>query len=245
MSEIVYGLNTIRSILDNNPKIIKESYIILNLKLNIRIIEIIRLLKKNKININYINKNNINKFTNIKEIKNIFIIIYNNKNIIKKIVKMEDLLNKNIILILENIQDPRNLGSCLRSADVANIDCVIITKYKSSPITEVVRKVASGAVDNLNIFIVKNIINILIFLKKNNINILGTSDKSNKIIFNYKFELPIAIIFGSECKGIRNITSRYCNDIIKIPILGKTNSLNVSVSVGIFLFEIIRQNYFK
>lgn len=147
-----------------------------------------------------------------------------------------------LILILDNIEDPRNLGACLRSADAAGIDLVIFPKHKSAGLTPVAKKTAAGAAETLKIYQVTNIVKALEILKDNGVWIAGTdlADESTPI---YQADLKgsIGIVLGNEGKGIRPLVKKHCDFLIHIPMYGNVQSLNVSVATGITLFEAKRQ----
>ena len=151
-------------------------------------------------------------------------------------------LDTPFILILDNIEDPRNLGACLRSADAAGVDMVIFPKHKSASLTPVAKKTAAGAADSLKIYQVTNIVKALEILKDNGVWIAGTdlSDNSSSI---YQADLKgsIGIVLGNEGKGIRPLVRKHCDFLIYIPMFGTVQSLNVSVATGITLFEATRQ----
>ncbi len=148
-----------------------------------------------------------------------------------------------LILLLDSIQDPHNLGAILRTAECAGIDGVIITKHNSASITETVVKTSAGASEFLKISQVNNLVNIIEELKKNGFWIAGTSLENAVDYDKADYKLPLAIIMGNEEKGIRRLTAEKCDVLIKIPMIGKIDSLNVSVSTGIILFEVNRQRY--
>lgn len=146
------------------------------------------------------------------------------------------------ILVLDNIEDPRNLGACLRSADAAGVDLVIIPKHKSAGLTPVAKKTATGAADSLKIYQVTNIVNSLQVLKDNGVWIAGTDcDEGSKSVYQSDMKGALAIVLGNEGKGIRPLVKKHCDFLIHIPMFGTVQSLNVSVATGITLFEVRRQ----
>lgn len=147
-----------------------------------------------------------------------------------------------LLLILDNIEDPRNLGACLRSADAAGVDAVILTKNKSAPITPIARKTAAGAVDNLNFYQVSNLSRALEIIKQAGIWVFGT-DCSDESMSIYQADLKgaVALVMGNEGKGLRHLVKENCDHLIHIPMSGEVQSLNVSVATGISLFEALRQ----
>ena len=146
-----------------------------------------------------------------------------------------------LILLLDSIQDTHNLGAILRTAECAGVDGVILTKYNSAPINETVVKTSAGATEYLRICPVDNLVNVIKELKENGFWIFGSYLNEAKFHDMMDYKLPAAIILGNEEKGIRKLVAENCDFLIKIPMFGKIQSLNVSVSAGILLFEVLRQ----
>lgn len=146
-----------------------------------------------------------------------------------------------LILILDSIQDTHNLGAILRTAECAGVDGIIITKHNSAPLNETVIKTSVGATEHLKICLVDNLVNAIKELKQNKFWIFGSYLNEAKEYNTLDYKLPAAIIVGNEEKGIRKLVAENCDFLIKIPMLGKIQSLNVSVSAGIILFEVLRQ----
>lgn len=145
-------------------------------------------------------------------------------------------------LILDGIQDPHNLGACLRSADGAGVTGVIIPKDRAAGITPVVRKVASGAAEMLPLVIATNLARAIEKLQDGGVFVVGLAGETPKNFFELDLRGPIALILGSEEKGMRRLTREKCDVLAALPMQGSVNSLNVSVATGICLYEIIRQN---
>lgn len=147
-----------------------------------------------------------------------------------------------LILILDGVQDPHNLGACLRTAECAGCAFVIVTKKNSAPVNDTVRKVAVGAAETLPIVQANNLRNALVKLKEGGVWIAGTSDhKTSQSIYAAKLTGPLAIVMGAEGDGIRHLTAETCDFLLRIPMLGEVPCLNVSVSTGVCLFEAVRQ----
>jgi 23S rRNA (guanosine2251-2'-O)-methyltransferase len=146
-----------------------------------------------------------------------------------------------LILILDEIQDPHNVGAILRSAECSGVNGVILTKHNSATITSTVTKVSAGATEHLKICQVNNLSQTIDELKEKGFWIVGSSLENAKNITEVDYKIPIALIVGNEEKGIRKLTASKCDFLVKIPMSGKIQSLNVSVATGILLFEILRQ----
>ena len=154
---------------------------------------------------------------------------------------LETLEENPFILILDQVQDPRNLGACLRSADGAGVNLVVLPLDRSTGLTEVVRHVAAGAAESLPIMRVRNLARALRELKKRGIFLLGTSDQARNSLYEVDFSGSIALVMGAEGTGIRRLTADLCDQLIQIPMDGTVECLNVSVATGVCLFEAKRQ----
>jgi len=139
------------------------------------------------------------------------------------------------------VQDPHNLGACLRSADAAGAHAVIIPKDRSSPLNGTARKVASGAAESVPVVQVTNLARTLRELKERNIWLVGAAGETDKSIYDTDLKGPMAIVMGAEGQGLRRLTKEHCDFLAYIPMAGVVESLNVSVATGICLFEAVRQ----
>ncbi|XZR53246.1 MAG: 23S rRNA (guanosine(2251)-2'-O)-methyltransferase RlmB [Enterobacteriaceae bacterium] len=244
MKELIYGIHTIENLLNFSPERFIKVFIY-NKRKDFKIKKIINNFKKKNILIEFHSRIFLNKKIKILSHQGIIAEIYKIKKYYEKnIYNILKNINKPLLLILDCITDPRNLGACIRNAYATGVNIIIIPKNNSAKLTPLVKKVSCGATDNIPIISVINLSRTLIFLKKMNINIIGTSHKNNNIFYKINFNIPIALIFGSENKGLRKLTTKFCDKLINIPMFGNISSLNVSVSVGVLLFEVIRQRYF-
>ena len=150
-----------------------------------------------------------------------------------------------LLLILDGVTDPHNLGACLRTADAAGVDAVIVPKDKSASLTAVARKVACGAAESVPLIRVTNLARTLKKLKESNVWIIGTAGEAEDELHQVAFSGPTALVMGAEGDGMRRLTRENCDQLIKIPMAGSVSSLNVSVATGVCLFEIVRQQNLK
>ncbi|HLV48177.1 MAG TPA: 23S rRNA (guanosine(2251)-2'-O)-methyltransferase RlmB [Aliidiomarina sp.] len=146
-----------------------------------------------------------------------------------------------LFLVLDQVTDPHNLGACLRTADAAGVTAVIVPKDKSSKLTSVVRKVASGAAEIVPFIVVTNLARTLRELQDLGIWIVGTAGEATDSLYASKLTGPTALVLGAEDTGIRRLTRELCDELISIPLKGTVSSLNVSVAAGVCLFEAVRQ----
>ena len=154
---------------------------------------------------------------------------------------MDDLSVPAFLLILDGVQDPHNLGACLRTADAAGVHAVIAPKDKASGLTSVVRKVASGAAETIPFIQVTNLARTMRELQQAGIWMIGTSLETDQDIYQADLTGPLALVLGAEGKGLRRLTAENCDSLVKLPMLGTVQSLNVSVSAGVCLYEAVRQ----
>ena len=146
-----------------------------------------------------------------------------------------------LILILDSIQDTHNVGAILRTAECSGVNGIIVTKHNSAPINATVVKTSAGATEHVKIAQVNNLANTIKVLKEQGFWIIGSSLDNAKLYTEVDFTVPIGLIVGNEEKGIRKLTADKCDFLVKIPMAGKLQSLNVSVATGILLFEVMRQ----
>ena len=164
-----------------------------------------------------------------------------------KFYSIEDLLlekpkNKfHFFLILDTIQDTHNLGAIFRTAEAAGIDGIILTENNSAPLNDTVEKTSAGALSYLKIAKVTNLANAIRTLKDNGIWVIGTSLEGKKNYDEVDYNSHVAIVIGNEEKGIRPLTAKLCDELVKIPMFGNIQSLNVSVAAGIMMYEVLRQ----
>ncbi|MDG1943888.1 MAG: 23S rRNA (guanosine(2251)-2'-O)-methyltransferase RlmB [Halioglobus sp.] len=149
--------------------------------------------------------------------------------------------NPLLILVLDGVTDPHNLGACLRSADAAGVDAVVVPRDKSADLTAVARKVACGAAEVVPFVRVTNISRTLQALQERGVWLFGTRDEAEQSLYDCDLTASLALIMGAEGKGMRRLTREQCDHLIRLPMAGSVSSLNVSVAAGIFLFEAVRQ----
>jgi 23S rRNA (guanosine2251-2'-O)-methyltransferase len=146
-----------------------------------------------------------------------------------------------LLLVLDSVTDPHNLGACLRVADGAGAHAVIAPKDHAAGINATVAKVASGAAETMPYFMVTNLARTLTELKERNIWCIGTSDDAEKTIYDVDLRGPVALVLGAEGEGMRQLTRKTCDELVSIPMRGAVESLNVSVASGVCLYEALRQ----
>ncbi|MEY2685599.1 MAG: hypothetical protein RJA09_2744 [Pseudomonadota bacterium] len=146
-----------------------------------------------------------------------------------------------LLLVLDGVTDPHNLGACLRVADGAGAHAVVAPKDHAAGINATVAKVASGAAETMPYFMVTNLARTLNELKERNIWVIGTSDDAPKTIYQVDLKGPVALVLGAEGQGMRQLTRKTCDELVSIPMQGAVESLNVSVASAVCLYEALRQ----
>jgi len=146
-----------------------------------------------------------------------------------------------LLLVLDGVQDPHNLGACLRSADAAGVAAVIAPRDRAAGLTPVARKVAAGAAESVPFVSVVNLARTLRDLKERGVWLVGTADDAGQTLYDVDLTGPTAIVLGSEGEGMRRLTRETCDQLVSIPMAGAVESLNVSVATGVVLYEAVRQ----
>ena len=239
--EIICGFNVVEAVLNLSPKSSKTLFV-LESKSSSRVERISSLALSNEVQVlsktkdfflTYCKDQNHQGFallcTKRKE---------ENESLLDNLLEKESLL----LLILDHITDPHNVGACLRSAAAANVDAVIVPKNRSCHLTPTVRKISSGGSELVPFIIVTNLVRMIKKMKQSDVNIIG-AEKSGEI--DYK-EVVLgkksALVIGSEDKGLKKLTSENCDTLIRIDIPGDVESLNASVACGILLFEFVSKS---
>ena len=162
-----------------------------------------------------------------------------------QVTSLDDLLDgiegPPLLLVLDGVTDPHNLGACLRVADGAGAHAVIAPKDHAAGINATVAKVASGAAETVPYFMVTNLARTMNELKERSIWCIGTSDDAPQTLYQADFKGPVALVLGAEGEGMRQLTRKTCDALVSIPMRGAVESLNVSVASGICLYEAVRQ----
>jgi 23S rRNA (guanosine2251-2'-O)-methyltransferase len=238
---LVFGINPIQQLLNNNPEKLIEIFISTN-KDDRRTETLIASAKANTVSVQRIDPKKLDKWLEGQ----------NHQGVVAKIVAPEPLneadlpamINNNpkaLFLILDSVQDPHNLGACLRTADAAGVTAVIVPKDNSAGLTAVVRKVASGAADLVPLVRVSNLARTLKEIKDLGVWLVGTDSAGEQLLYDLDLTGPIGIVLGAEGEGMRDLTKKHCDYLVKLPMLGQVESLNVSVATGVCLYEVVRQ----
>ena len=238
----IFGFHGIESLLITKPELVFK-VILQNGRKDKRINDLVNTLSLQKISYTYADRANLDKISKgevhqgvISEVA--MPPILNQEALIKSIIDFDQ---NPLILILDSIQDPRNLGACLRSANAAGVSHVVINKDGSAPINSLVHRTSAGAINSLQIFHVTNLSRTIKEIQKHGVWVVGLDGNTKTSLYNLNLNDSVAIVVGSEGKGIRPLIKKNCDQIVSIPMAGNIESLNVSVATAIALFESKRQ----
>ncbi len=237
MSNLIYGFHSITNYIKNNPSLVVQIYVD-NSRKDKRQQDLTALAAAHKIKTSLISYNELNNLTHVSTHQGVAAEV---KQLVKPTLNqvMSDLKDRTSaqILILDGITDPQNLGAIIRTAECFGVDAIILPKDNSANTDNaIVAKTAAGAINNLSIISVNNVSQAMETLKENEFWIAGTGlDKTATNLFEFKFQGKLAWVMGNEGNGMRRLTQENCDYIIKIPLKGITQSLNVSVATGIVL----------
>ena len=167
------------------------------------------------------------------------------RTITEVVEDLEEAQQKPLFLILDGVTDPHNFGACLRVADGAGVDAVVIPKDRSASINATVSKVSSGASEVMPVITVTNLVRSMKELQEAGVWLIGTDDEAQKSIYDLDLSGSIGIVMGAEGDGMRRLTKETCDELVRIPMQGVVSSLNVSVASGVCLYEVLRQRLVK
>ena len=242
-TERIFGIHAVEQVIDKSPEIIINVWMQQNLESD-SARALSKKIKKLDIPVQSVNRATLDKMTKGQRHQGIMIEV--KATVTKTETDLESVIsaaeNGNpLYLVLDSVQDPHNLGACIRTAVAAGVTAVIIPRDRAASINETVRKVASGAVESITIVTVVNLVRAIKQLKEAGVWVVGTAGESTTSIYDLDLSIPTAIVMGGEDKGMRSSTRGECDYIASIPIQGDIESLNVSVATGVALFEVVRQ----
>lgn len=244
--EFLYGIHSIASVLENEPERLLEIMIAKG-RSDDRINAIVSSARANGIAVQFVHRKTLDEKSNGEQNQGLLarakparVLDEADLDTILKRVEASA-SDTPFLLILDGVTDPHNLGACLRNADAAGVQAVIVPKDNAVGLTPVVRKVAVGAAETVPLIQVTNLARTLKHIQQHGVWVIGTAGEAEQLIYDCKMQGPIALVMGAEGKGMRRLTRETCDELVKLPMAGAVSSLNVSVASGICLFEIVRQ----
>ncbi len=244
MSEatLVYGIHAVRAVLTKHPRRVAQVWLQTG-RDDARVDEIVKLAAQNNVKVERRAVRDLDQRANGEQHQGA--IAQLNPSSALGEGALDELLDKAgpapLLLVLDGVQDPHNLGACLRTADAAGVLAVIVPRDRAAGLSPVVRKVASGAAETVPLIQVTNLSRTLKYLKDRGLWLVGTDDEAKTPLHAAKFAGPLAIVMGAEGAGMRRLTREHCDLLVSIPMLGVVESLNVSVATGVVLYEAVRQ----
>lgn len=241
--EYVFGFHAVYALLENTPENVHCIYLHMG-RVDKNVQQIMNLANVNAIPVRTLSNDKLRAMVGDVKHQGIVAMMTNAPKLYDEKVLPDLIASKKsavLLLVLDGIQDPHNLGACLRTANVAGVTAVIAPKDNAVGLTPIVRKVASGAAETTPFIQVTNLARTLKLLKELNIWLYGACERAKQNIYNTKFAGSMALVLGAEGKGMRRLTQESCDFLVKIPMFGNIPSLNVSVATGICLFEVVRQ----
>ncbi|MDE0544821.1 23S rRNA (guanosine(2251)-2'-O)-methyltransferase RlmB [Vibrio sp. VA3] len=240
-NEFIYGIHAVKAVLEREPERFIEAYVLKG-RQDERLMPILNDLQVCGVSIQQMTRKTLDDkarganhqgiIARVKPAKQL------NENDIDDILAQHE---SPLLLVLDGVTDPHNLGACLRNADAAGAAAIIVPKDRSAPMNATVSKVACGAAEVVPLIRVTNLARTMRTLQEQGIWFVGTAGEATHDIYQAKLTGPLAIVMGAEGDGMRRLTRETCDDLIKIPMAGSVSSLNVSVASGICLFEAVRQ----
>ena len=237
----IYGINAVFDVLKNKPEQLIEVWLKDGVS-NKRFNKLIDLTQKHHILLTRVSGNKIEQITGTSKNQGIVAAVKQPKHLDSKTaLNFIKKIHTPLILILDGLQDPRNVGACLRTANASGVDLIVTPRSRSVINTPIVSKASAGASALIPIAEIPNLVRFMKELKQLGIWIFGTSNQADLNYWDADYTCPMAIIVGSEGKGMRALTTKHCDYLISIPMIGQIESLNVSVATGVLLYEVVRQ----
>jgi 23S rRNA (guanosine2251-2'-O)-methyltransferase len=238
--QVIYGIHAVQSALQHHPENVL-SLLVYSQRRDKRLEEILTLAHKAGIAVENVSKQTLEKQAAGGSHQGVIARVRQSQKTVDLGELLESLTGPALLLVLDGVQDPHNLGACLRTADAAGVDAVIVPKDKSASLTPVACKAACGAAETIPYIEVTNLSRCLEQLQQAGIWITGTDGEAEASLYDLDFTGPTAIVLGAEGKGLRRLTREHCDYLARIPMAGSVESLNVSVATGVCLFEVLRQ----
>jgi len=238
----IFGIHAVESVLSRNPQNVLQLFLLKNRK-DKTLSKIETLANKAGIKCQSMDRKKMDERVHgnhqgvIAEVK-IADSVMNESELLEMARDREDLR----LLILDGVTDPHNLGACIRTAEAAGVDAIVLPKDRSASMNATVRKVACGAAENVPLVKVTNLARYIKQLKDEYVWIIGTAGEAETSIYQTKPPKKLAIVMGAEGTGMRRLTRENCDELVYIPMAGSVSSLNVSVATGVCLFECVRQS---
>ncbi len=232
----IYGIHSVQSALDYSPKKIGKAWVD-SQRQDKRLLQLVNDLLDLGIEPEKVDRKKLDKLADSNNHQGIVLEVEMPAELSEAELKNAVLMLSGaaLFLVLDNVQDPHNFGACLRTADATGVNGVIITKDNATGITPTVCKVASGAAETVPVYQVTNLARTLRWLKEQGIWVMGAAGEATQTAYQTDFTVPLAVVIGAEGKGLRRLTKEQCDLLVKLPMQGQVESLNLSVATGVLL----------
>ncbi len=240
--EYVFGLHAVQAMLDKAPKRVKRVYLLRG-RVDARVQTVGDLAQQHDVPVERLSPEDIDRMAEGGVHQGVIALVTPSQLWSEEMLThlLDNLETAPLLLVLDGVTDPHNLGACLRSADAAGAQAVIIPRDKSATLSPTVRKVACGAAETVPLVAVTNLARTLKQLQKRGLWVVGTAGEAEQLIYQVDLKVPSVIVMGAEGSGMRRLTREHCDYLAKLPMAGGVSSLNVSVAAGVCLFEAVRQ----
>ncbi|MDE0156585.1 MAG: 23S rRNA (guanosine(2251)-2'-O)-methyltransferase RlmB [Gammaproteobacteria bacterium] len=242
--EIICGYHAVRHVLTRRSHEVLEVYVSTGRGHSAKLDDLLHSCERNSIAVNPISRAKLDRLTGTDHHQGIAArcrSVSADKQVTITDLCAGNLSESSIILVLDRVMDPHNLGACIRTADAAGVAAVILPKDHSAPVNATVKKVASGAAESTDIITVINLARSLRQLREAGCQVIGTADDAAQSIYDVDVTFPPVLVMGSEEDGMRQNTRNHCDQLVKIPMYGSVESLNLSVATGVCLYELQRR----
>lgn len=245
-SEIIFGIHAVQSFLKSAPQRVDELIVVKD-RHDQRIKKLLAFAEKQGLKPRMANKQELQTLCGEGNHQGVALlarpgITLDEKGLLEMVAELSE---DPLVLVLDGVTDPHNLGACMRSADAAGVHAVVVPKDNSASLNETARKVACGAAETVPLVVVTNLARALNKLQEAGLWVAGAAGEAEADIYQADLTGPRVIVMGAEGDGMRRLTKETCDLLIKIPMMGSVSSLNVSVATGVVLFEVLRQRQAK
>lgn len=239
--EWLYGLHAMQAVIENEPERLIEIWVLKG-RDDERLINIVNQARRFGVSVQFCNRKVLDDKVKGEQHQGIVARAKPAKTLDESdLDRLLDTTPVPLLLVLDGVTDPHNIGACLRTADAAGAHALIVPKDKSGGLTGTARKVACGAAEVVPFIQVTNLSRTLKQLQDRGVWVIGTAGEAEQLIYDCKLSGPMALVMGAEGKGMRRLTRETCDELVKLPMAGSVSSLNVSVATGVCLYEIVRQ----
>ncbi len=241
-THIIYGLHAVQAVLEHEPDTVKQLWLEHNRR-DKRSQVLVKLARDARLPVQRVEREVLDEKSDAARHQGVVAEVSHQPAMDEAglFAYLKDLQEAPFLLVLDGVQDPHNLGACLRTADAAGVHAVIAPRDSACGLTSTVRKVASGAAETVPFVQVTNLVRTLKKLQAEGVWLVGTDLDTETSLFQTDLTGPLALVLGAEGKGMRRLTREVCDSLLTLPMAGTVQSLNVSVSAGICLYEAVRQ----